>query len=83
MPTTQLSLNNSSNLCPALFFIAAFIIVIADMRMMVFLSIESCLGFIERLEEPHYHCGPEKSCPEACPYTGCLMRGQRKGEKGI
>lgn len=51
------------------------------MRMMVFLSIESCLGFIEPLEEPHYHCGPEESCPEACPYRGCLMRGQRKGEK--
>lgn len=52
------------------------------MLMMVFLSIESSLGLAESLEDQHYHCGPEKSCPEACPQRLLNERTEEKG-RGI
>lgn len=52
------------------------------MLMMVFLSIESSLGLAESLEDQHYHCGPEKSCPEACPQR-LLNERTEKREEGL
>lgn len=51
------------------------------MLMMVFLSIESSQGLAESLQDQHYHCGPEKSCPEACPQRLLNERTKAKEEE--
>ena len=49
--------------------------------MMVFLSIESSLGLAESLEDQHYHCGPERSYPEARPQSLFNERTEKREEE--
>lgn len=51
------------------------------MLMIVFLSIESSLGLAESLEDQHYDCGPERSCPEACPQRLLNERTEKREEE--
>lgn len=51
------------------------------MLMMVVLSIESSLCLAVSLEDQHYHCRPEKSCPEACPQRQLNERTEKREQE--
>lgn len=62
MPTTHLSINNPQIFAKLNFSWLPLLLLQTSIS---FLGVESSLGPFENLQDPHYHCGLEKSCPEA------------------